>query len=217
MRRRRPNIREAVIRTALFSVGVAMFFLAILSIDPLDKPVEVSPEVTSPVIETPVPVIDSSDEALIQAVIDGDSETGVLMENEVCTYNELLQLSSIMEAESGPHWPDWALMAIGEVVMNRVKSQEFPDTIWGVLSQKDPVQYEPVYQDAWKDIRPDERTVRLAFDLLNGERVLDNPQIVFQALFPQGSETIVTYTDTDLDTTTYFCTTYYPEFYEGGK
>ena len=116
-----------------------------------------------------------------------------------------------MAAESGPNWPDWAIMAIGEVVMNRVESEDFPDTIHEVLYQRYPVQYEPVWQDSFGSIRPDERTVRLAFDLLKGERVLEDETIVFQALFPQGNETIVTYTDTDLGTTTYFCTGYYEE------
>ena len=165
------------------------------------------------IVVTPTPVPTDPEEALIQAVLACDHESGLEMECEV-NYGDLLDLSRIMAAESGPNWPDWAIMAIGEVVLNRVESPEFPDTIWGVLSQREPVQYEPVYQNSWVELRPDERIVRLAYDLLKGERILDNPQIVFQALFPQGGETVVTYTDRDLGTTTYFCTTYSPEFYE---
>lgn len=76
------------------------------------------------------------------------------------------------------------------------------------------MQYEPVYQNDWADIRPVEQTVRLAMKLLQGERVLKDPCIVFQALFPQGEYTVVTYYDADLDTTTYFCRTNNPELYD---
>lgn len=197
-----------VIFWAVLAVILLVVFLVLL-MKP-EKPVEETPEIPMPIIVTPAPVIDSSDEAIIRAVLEDDSETGVLMENPVCTYNELWELSAIMAAESGPDWPDWAVMAIGEVVMNRMESDDFPDTIHEVLYQRFPVQYEPVWQDSFGSIRPDERTVELAFRLLRGERVLEDEDILFQALFPQG-ETVVTYYDRDLDTTTYFCTGYYTE------
>ena len=213
LKKRRGNPYKYYLPRVIFWAVVAVILLVVFLVlcGAGDKPAEVSPEIPQPIIVTPAPEIDSSDEAIIQAVIDGDTMTGVMMENPVCTYNQLWELSAIMAAESGPNWPDWAIMAIGEVVMNRVESEDFPDTIHEVLYQRYPVQYEPVWQDSFGSIRPDERTVRLAFDLLKGERVLEDETIVFQALFPQGNETIVTYTDTDLGTTTYFCTGYYEE------
>lgn len=160
---------------------------------------------------TPPPEDDSSDSALVEAVLKLDAETGMRVESAV-SYSDLLNLSRIMAAESGPNWPDWAIMAIGEVVLNRVESPEFPDTISEVLTQ--PNQYEPVLKNSWVDIRPDERTVWLAFELLTGERVLNDPAVVFQALFKQGGGVAVEYIDEDLGTTTYFCRSNYPELYE---
>ena len=107
-------------------------------------------------------------------------------------------------------------MAIGEVVLNRVASPEFPDTIREVLYQADPMQYEPVWSDGWEDYIPSERYVRLALRLLEGERIFNDPSIVFQALFPQGTGIACTYHDYDLNNDTYFCWAYNPEYYAVG-
>lgn len=176
-----------------------------------EEPAKESPRFINGFEMTPPPDVDSSDEALVAAVLNADGETGMKIENDV-SYSDLLNLSRIMAAESGPNWPDWAIMAIGEVVLNRVESPEFPSTISEVLAQ--PNQYEPVLKNSWADIRPDERTVWLAFELLSGGRVLNDPSVVFQALFKQGSGVAVEYIDEDLGTTTYFCRSNYPELYE---
>ena len=63
---------------------------------------------------------------------------------------------------------------------------------------------------------PSERYVRLAMRLLEGERVFNDPSIVFQALFPQGSGIAFTYHDDDLNNDTYFCWTSYPDCYAVG-
>lgn len=122
-------------------------------------------------------------------------------------------LAKIMAAEDGYEWPDWAIMAIGEVVLNRVASVEFPDTIEAVLMQDNPRQYAPVHEGAWSRTAPEEHYIELAERLLDGERVLNNPQIVYQALFEQGRGTVVTYHDFYLGSTTYFCLTDSPGLY----
>lgn len=121
-------------------------------------------------------------------------------------YADTVMLCKIMMAESGPNWPDWAIMCIGEVVLNRVASPEWPDTIHDVLYQAGPpIQYEPVWSDGWDELEPVEKYMDLARRLLAGERPMGDPDVVWQALFPQGSRTVVSYHDRDLDTTTYFC------------
>ena len=206
----RCNLYKKYLPSVIFWMVVAFSLLICLLVvlGAGEKRIQESPEVPAPIVMTPPPV-DSSDEALIEAVLNLDDENGAQMTNDV-SYSELVELSRIMAAESGPDWPDWAVMAIGEVVMNRVESDSFPDNIHDVLYQRDPVQYEPVWQNSFGSIRPDERTVELAFRLLKGERILEDETILFQALFPQG-KTIVSYYDRDLDTTTYFCTGYYTE------
>lgn len=212
--KRRYSLYKKYLPTVVFLAIVAAVVVVLLLVicGAGKKPVEESPEIITEIIITPAPV-DSSDEALIEAVVNLDSDLGTQMTNDV-SYSELLELSRIIEAESGPEWPDWALMAVGEVVMNRVNSEEFPDTIHDVLYQLEPVQYEPVWRNSWAEIRPEEKTVRIALDLIHGERILDDPTIVFQSLFEQGSETVITYYDADLDTTTYFCRTNNPELYK---
>lgn len=57
--------------------------------------------------------------------------------------DEVLWLSRIIEAESGGE-PFLGKIAVGAVVMNRVKSPEYPNTIYGVIfDRKYGVQFEP--------------------------------------------------------------------------
>lgn len=111
-------------------------------------------------------------------------------------------LAMALEQESGVDWPDWAVIMIGDVVMHRVACDECPDTIKGVLLQ--PGQYEPFF-DPFEPFMPDQRYIDLAERILDGETYLTDPSIVYQALFPQGEQTVVTYYDSVLNTTTYFC------------
>lgn len=137
-----------------------------------------------------------------------DSEETTLHEQEPpdpLVYADVRLLAKIMQAESGIDWPDWAVMCIGEVVLNRVASPLFPDTIYDVLHQGPPIQYAPVWEPGWKDLDPGPEYIALARRLLNGERVFKNPRIIWQALFPQGDRVVLTYYDKTLDTTTYFC------------
>lgn len=129
--------------------------------------------------------------------------------------DDVILLAKIMQEEDGHEWPDAMIMCIGEVVLNRVMSPEFPDTIHDVLYQVDSgyIQYAPVHHSGWDSIEPEARYIELAERLLAGERVLNNPQIVYQALFEQGRGTVVTYHDFYLGSTTYFCLTDSPGLY----
>lgn len=139
-----------------------------------------------------------------------DSEETTMHQQEVIDapaypYADVYLLAKIMQAESGIDWPDWAVMCIGEVVLNRVESPLFPNTIYDVLYQVNPVQYEPVHTSVWEMLEPEEEYIDLACRLLDGERVMKNQSVIWQALFPQGERTVITYYDKALDTTTYFC------------
>ena len=98
-------------------------------------------------------------------------------------FDELLLLSRVMYSEAGSSWlsDEWK-MAVGEVVLNRVASPEFPNSIYEVVAQ--PRQYGNL---AYSSMRPSARCVALAVRLLEGERVLNEPSVVFQANFVQGS------------------------------
>ena len=154
---------------------------------------------------------EEKEEALIQAVLFQDAETGLEIDCGV-SYWDLLWLSRAIAVESGPDWPDCYMMMIGEVILNRQDSFEYPDTIYDILY--DPGQYAAAMDGTLDDIRPREHVVRLALRLLKGERVLNDRRVLFQALYPQGSKTVAFYYDDELDTTTYFCWASHPELYE---
>ena len=207
----------------LFKTLAAMCIMAALVISTsFSRPVraiEVAsvPEATAVPTATPEPI--DWREVMVNAVCHADNHGGLEAEYALggaIKYDDLYLLAKIITWECGPNWEDWGIMAIGEVVLNRVASPEFPDTIREVLYQTDPMQYQPVWEDGWEDYIPSERYVRLALRLLEGERVFADPAIVFQALFPQGSGIACTYHDYDLDNDTYFCWTNYPDNYAVG-
>ncbi len=168
---------------------------------------EQAPPAPAPAAAPAVPETDWR-EVLVQSAVRGDNHAGLEAQHalgDAVRYEDLFLLAKIITWECGPNWPDWAVMAIGEVVLNRVASAYFPGTVREVLYQTEPVQYEPVWSEGWEAYRPPERSVRLALRLLEGERVIQNPAVVFQALFPQGDGVAFTYHDEDLNNDTYFC------------
>ena len=127
-------------------------------------------------------------------------------------FDELLLLSKIITAEAGSTWlPEEWKMSVGEVVLNRMSSPEFPDSVAEVIYQ--PGQYYGAGNRYFARLLPYESCVEAAWRLLNGERVLRDKTVVFQANFPQGSSVAVKYYDGLLGWT-YFCRSAKPELYE---
>lgn len=163
-------------------------------------------------------------EAMVQAAVTGDHEAGLLaqetrnekittlgLQAETYTFEDLMLLSKIIYAEAGSEWlsDEWK-MCVGEVVLNRVASPEFPNTIKDVLEQ--PGQYYGANSSYFNNLIPSERSVRCAIRLLNGERYLES-SVVFQANFRQGSGTQTAFYDKYLGWT-YFCYSSHTELYQ---
>lgn len=127
-------------------------------------------------------------------------------------FDELLLLSRLIYAEAGSDWLDehWK-MAVGEVVLNRVASPEFPDTLREVVTQ--PGQYYGPTEWYLDWLYPDRASVVAAMKLLSGERVLNEPAVVFQANGTQGSGVFLELRDEYLGST-FLCYSYYMELYE---
>lgn len=105
--------------------------------------------------------------------------------------------------EAGSSWaPDTQQLLVGNVVLNRVASGEFPDTIREVLTQ--PGQYPWATRSPYSKGTPNQRCYDNAKRLLNGERFCPE-NVVFQAEFRQGSGVYLSIHDDVLNTTTYFC------------
>lgn len=93
-------------------------------------------------------------------------------------------------------------LMVGSVVLNRVASPEFPNTIREVLFQAG--QYAPTLSPDWDTTVPNERAVQNAEYLLrNGSIAPEN--VVYQALFTQGSGVYNQFYHPELNNTTYFC------------
>jgi hypothetical protein len=150
------------------------------------------------------------------AAVMGDAETGLAEESardakidreglnyQHILWEDLYYLSKIMYSEAGSVWlsDEWK-MAVGEVVLNRVASPKFPDTVKEVVFQQG--QYSRANSTYFHNLRPNMRCVELALRLLQGERVLNNPDVLYQSNEPQGSGTYRAYHDKLLGWT-YFC------------
>ena len=161
---------------------------------------------------------------MINAAVIGDIQAGIAaqisrdekitalgLDETNYTFDDLMLLSKIIYAEAGSEWlsDEWK-MCVGEVVLNRVASPEFPDTIKDVLEQ--PGQYYGANSRYFNNLLPSERCVKCAIRLLNGERLLE-PSVVFQANFTQGGGTHKACYDKYLGWT-YFCYSTKMELYK---
>lgn len=115
------------------------------------------------------------------------------------TQEELELLAKVMYVEAGSSWiTDEQQLMFGNVVLNRVASPEFPNTIRKVVYQ--PGAY---CTGRYATCKPDKRTYRNAKKLLEGYRILPE-SVVFQANFKQGSSVYKAIKIAKLGTT-YFC------------
>ena len=157
-------------------------------------------------------------DALVLAVTEGDTEAGYEAEGHLVgvSYDDTMLLSLFMEAVPRPGWaPIWAEMA-GEVLVNRVRSPEFPGrTIREVLfAQTDGAADIPVVQtERWAMQLPKAATVRTAVRLLRGDGVMHDPQMVHIGPVAQGSRDGYALAD-NTGGVTYICRTSHPELYE---
>ena len=86
--------------------------------------------------------------------------------------------------------------------MNRVADDRFPDTIYEVVFQTDPLQYSPTENGTyWNDPTPE--AVEVAQMLLEEGSQIDS-SVVWQAEFPQG-EGIYDTIESPWGTVMYFC------------
>lgn len=162
-------------------------------------------------------------ELMIQAVMKGDVDAGEQAEQDrnekiqtlglpydEISFDDLLLLSRVIYREAGSNWlsEEWK-MSVGEVVLNRVASSEFPDTVREVVMQ--PGQYGGRTKE-FKYLRPSRTCVEIALRLLSGERILDEPSVVFQSNKHLGSGVYKKLTDNQLGAT-YLCYSSHPELY----
>lgn len=165
-------------------------------------------------------------ELMVRAAADGDIALGKEYERlrelkktylnikDDVTFDDLYLLSKIVEAEAGSYWiTDEHKQLVASVVINRVNSSEFPNTIYEVIYQKNGAfkQYAPAGTEYFEKLVPSESSVRNALTVLQHGSIA--PQdVVFQANFKQGSGVYKVFKPDKLKCT-YFCYSSHPELY----
>jgi hypothetical protein len=114
---------------------------------------------------------------------------------------ETLLLAKVIAAEAGPNKLDQ--LSVASVVVNRMKSSQFPNTMIGVLSA--PGQYAS-YPDMIADRNPSEEMIESAKQVLSGQFVLPS-NVIFQAGFTQGTGTFLVNINGTGYNTHYYCYT----------
>ncbi len=163
-------------------------------------------------------------ELMIEAAASGDGDAGraaetarnekidfLGLDEEKISYDDLALLAKVIHTEAGSAWlsMEWK-MAVGEVLLNRVASPEFPDTLAECAFQ--PGQYTAADEGWFEVLLPFHDCVEAAFRLLSGERVMNDPSVVFQSGGKQGSGVALELKD-DIYGSVYFCYSSHPELY----
>jgi N-acetylmuramoyl-L-alanine amidase len=91
------------------------------------------------------------------------------------TDNEFYLLARIINAEAG-NQPYDGMIAVGNVVLNRVESPNFPNSIQSVIYQKG--QFSPVANGAINK-KPNAKSLKAAKEVLNGKRVVPSNVLYF--------------------------------------
>ena len=127
--------------------------------------------------------------------------TTTVVHKPTYTSEDVDLLARLIYAEAGCSWfSDYHQLAVATVVMNRVESNKFPNTIKDVIYDKG--QYSCVLNGSIKK-NPDSRTVANAKKVLEGYRALPS-YVLYQSGEIQGKIYDSIY-DKRLNITTYFC------------
>lgn len=135
-------------------------------------------EETEVMIDNIVPVTDVEEETV--------PELPVLKETPKYTDDEVEMLARVIYGEAGADWcSDEMQLYVGSVVLNRIKSPYFPDTMEEVIFQTHPLQYACTLESGNYWDTPTERCYLNAEKLLTEGSVLPE-NVIFQAEFTQG-------------------------------
>jgi len=164
---------------------------------------------------------------MMQAAQQGDVETGREVQQvweaslarnksdgQAVPFDQLYLLSRLIHFKYGHYrYSDELRMCAGEVILNRMASPEYPDTMEKVIFQKGIE--EEVDEAAFSlCVSPSRDCVRAAARLLQGERMLE-PEVVLETHYPAKGVYAV-FCD-DLLGNTYFYKSEHPELYKAGN
>lgn len=111
-------------------------------------------------------------------------------------------LIKLVHSESGSSWlTDEHQQLTAAVVLNRVLSKNYPNSIPEVIFQKG--QYSCVNGNQW-NVKPEQRTIDNVYKVLN-EEIIYPQDIIYQSEFKQGNKVYESFYNSYSLTTTYFC------------
>lgn len=90
--------------------------------------------------------------------------------------NEIEMLERIVQAEAGGSGYD-GMLAVANVVLNRVKYERFPDTVTEVIFANR--QFTPISDGRYYTVKVSETAKQVVQDALNGARILDEDALYF--------------------------------------
>ena len=129
-------------------------------------------------------------------------------------FDDLYLLSRLIYTQAGDlRYSDTQRMCVGEVVLNRVASPEYPDSLAAVVYQEG--QYPETGTAAFQnDTHPNRVSAQAAMRLLLGERILE-PHVVIQTHQEPAEEVYASFCNRRgfLYVYTYFCASSHPELY----
>ncbi len=103
------------------------------------------------------------------------------------TEDDLYWLARIIEAEAGAE-PYTGKVAVGSVILNRVNSKEFPNTVYGVIFEYygSIPQFSPVAEGTIYNT-PSQESIKAAKEALGGAKPVDNATYFFNPAKAAGS------------------------------
>ena len=135
-------------------------------------------------------------------------------EGKVMDFDQLYLLSRLIHFKYGHYrYSNELRMCAGEVMLNRMASPEYPDTLEEVIFQKGIE--EEVDEEAFAlCVSPSKDCVKAASRLLQGERMLE-PEVVLEKHYPAAG--VYAMFCNDLLGNTYFYKSEHPELYKAGN
>jgi hypothetical protein len=164
--------------------------------------IERSERVYTPVVDYEEPIYLEIEYEITQEVtetVEPNEIVEVTTPGDTVSIEDIDLLAHLIYAEAGSSWiKDETLYYVGSVVLNRVNSDQFPNTLYDVIYQTEPcIQYACIV-DGNIEKEPTPRCYEVAEDLLKNGSVLPE-NVLYQASFKQGSG-VYSYQDT-----LYFC------------
>ena len=127
------------------------------------------------------------------------------------SFEDLYLTSKIVQSEAGSNWiSDEHQRLVASVLINRMNSSEFPNTIYDVVYQRG--QYTGVNSQRFAAMEPSQRATKNALYILEHGSIAP-ASVVFQSNFRQGSSVYLHIYDETLGVSTYFCHSSHPSLY----